>query len=159
MDKLKIRRYKSSDKAIVWELHQLGLAEIGAKVRHGSSWDTDMDNIESVYFPGGDFLIGEYEGKVVCMGAFKKLTDNVAELKRMRVHPTFQRRGFGQAILEELEKRARKMSYRKLVLDTSDKNIKANYFYKKNGYKEIKRGILHTRDTTFRIVFYEKELI
>lgn len=72
----------------------------------------------------------------------------------MRVHPDFQRRGFGQAILQELEKRAKKMGYKKVILDTSQKNIKSNNFYKKNGYKETGRKIVHKN---YHAIFYEKE--
>lgn len=158
MQKLKIRRYKKEDNPVVWELHQLGLAEIGGKASHGSPWDKDMDNIENTYLKEGDFIIGEYEGRVVSMGAFKKINNVLAELKRMRVHPDFQRRGFGQAIIEELEKRARKMGYRKVVLDTSERNFKAKNFYQKNGYKEFKRDTLNIRNGTFHVIFYEKEL-
>ena len=36
----------------------------------------------------------------------------------MRVHPEFQRRGFGQRILEALEKRAKELGYKEIQLDT-----------------------------------------
>jgi uncharacterized protein len=34
------------------------------------------------------------------MGAFKRISEDRAEIKRIRVHPDFQRRGFGQQMLE-----------------------------------------------------------
>ena len=158
MEDLKIRRYKSTDNPVVWELHQLGLVEIGGKAWRGSPWDKDMDNIEDTYLKNGDFIVGEYKGRVVAMGAFKKITNKLAELKRMRVHPDFQRKGFGQAIIENLEERARKTGYRRIILDTSERNFKAEKFYLKNGYKEIKRGTLHVRNKIFHVIYYEKKL-
>ena len=47
-------------------------------------------------------MVGLYEDQVVAMGALT-VSDNKAEIKRMRVHPDYQRRGYGQAILEQLQ--------------------------------------------------------
>lgn len=90
----------------------LGLGQHGVKPIPGP-WDKDLNDIENIYLKGGDFIVGELEGKVIAMGAFKRKDEEAAEIKRMRVHPDFQGRGFGQAILEELEKRAKKMGYKK----------------------------------------------
>ena len=154
MDKLKIRRYKASDNPIVWELHWLGLSELGIEPIPGPL-DHDFNNIEEIYLKNGDFLVGEIDGKVIAMGAFKKINEEVAELKRMRVHPDFQGRGFGQAILEELEKRVRKLGFKRMILDTSKGWFKAQKLYKKNGYIEIGRNNLSAR---YNAIFYEKQL-
>lgn len=155
MLKLQIRRYQISDLPVVWELHTLGLAEIGANPSYGSSWDKDLDDIENIYLKEGDFIVGEYQGRVVAMGAFKKISNEIAEVKRIRVHPDYQRRGFGQIIIEELEERAKKLGYKKLVLDSSPKWKKAQKFYRKNGYIEVKRGLIANK---YAAIFYEKEL-
>ncbi len=155
MDKLKIRRYRKEDDSVVWELHKLGLAEIGVKLLRNGLLDKDLRDVEGIYLNGGDFIVGEYQGKVVAMGAFKRNDDAVAELKRMRVHPDFQSRGFGQAILDELEKRARKLGFKKIILDTSKGWIKAQNLYRKNGYIEMGRNLLNKR---YNAIFYEKEL-
>ncbi|MBI2600112.1 GNAT family N-acetyltransferase [Candidatus Daviesbacteria bacterium] len=156
MQNIKIRRYEPKDHEAVWELHKLGLAEVGVKPYRHNRWNSDFDNIEDVYLKNGDFIVVEIEGKIVAMGAFKRITEEVAELKRMRVHPNFQRKGFGQAIIQELEKRAKKLAYKKMILDTGEKMKKAQSFYKKNGYRETGRKVL-TED--YHAIFYEKELI
>lgn len=46
---LKIRRYKSSDNPVVWELHRLGLAEIGVKPTPDNPLDKDLNDIENIY--------------------------------------------------------------------------------------------------------------
>ena len=61
MDKLKIRRYRPSDNPVVWELHRLGLAEIGVKPTPDNPLDQDLKDIENVYLKGGDFIVGEFE--------------------------------------------------------------------------------------------------
>jgi GNAT superfamily N-acetyltransferase len=42
------------------------------------------------------------------------VTDRVAEVERIHVHPAFQRRGFARLILIRLEDRARELGYRQV---------------------------------------------
>ena len=129
----------SSD--LVWNLHVLGLQKVGAYLGDGP-WDNDLHNIEDVYLHNrGEFLIGVYEGRIVAMGAFRKTTTELAEIKRMRVHSDFQGRGFGQMILDELETRALALGYTKLHLDTSVVQIAAQKLYLKNGFKETGKEV------------------
>ena len=103
---LEIRRYVSSDYEDVWNLHVSGFQKVGAYLGDGP-WDNDLHSIEDVYLHNrGEFLIGVYDGRIAAMGAFRKTTTELAEIKRMRVHSDFQGRGFGQMILDELETRA-----------------------------------------------------
>ena len=53
------------------------------------------------------------------MGGFIRTSDGEAEIKRMRVHSSYQRRRFGRAILEVLEDRARKLGVEVLHLETT----------------------------------------
>ncbi len=75
------------------------------------------------------------------MGALRKTSEELAEIKRMRVHSDFQDRGFGQIILDELETRALALGYTKLHLDTSVVQIAAQKLYMKNGFKETGREV------------------
>ena len=138
---LEIRRYESSDYDEVWNLHVSGLQNVGAYLGNGP-WDNDLYNIEDAYLHNrGEFLIGIYEGRIVAMGAFRKTTTELAEIKRMRVHPDFQGRGFGQIMLDELEIRALALGYTKLHLDTSVKQAAAQKLYMKNGFRETGREV------------------
>lgn len=136
---LKIRQYQSSDREAVWNLHNMALSQVGAHLGPGP-WDDDFQNIEGIYIENvGDFLVGEYEGQVVAMGAIKRTSNKLAEIKRMRVHPCFQGRHFGTAILEALEKRAKELGYKALHLDTTVKQDVAQMLYRNHGFKETNR--------------------
>jgi GNAT superfamily N-acetyltransferase len=151
---LLIRRYLEADHARVLELHILGLEQFEASSPRGS-WDADVDDIEGVYLNNrGEFLVGELDGEVVAMGGFRQKTENVAELKRMRVHPRYQGRGFGQAILTELERRARALGYSSLFLDTLPTMAPARRLYAKNGF--VQTGT--KRVGRFEAILYEKAL-
>lgn len=103
-------------------------------------WEKDFDDIEGIYLHNqGDFLVGTIDNKIVAMGGLRKFDEQTVEVRRMRVDPDLQRKGYGQIILDALEKRANDLGYSILMLNTSAKQIPAQKFYEKNGYKEIKR--------------------
>lgn len=151
---LVIRRYQPHDLEEVWTLHNTALEDAGFNAGNGP-WDDDLRHVEASYLqPGGEFLVGTLDKLIVAMGAFKPIDGAKAELKRMRVHPRFQRKGFGQAILEALESLAAKAGYTSLHLDTPEGHLAAQRFYLKNGY--VQTGA--TKIGQFDALLYEKKL-
>ena len=151
---LTIRRYDERDREAVWLLHNIALQRVGVHLGNGP-WDDDLKQIREVYLDqGGEFLIGQYQNKLVAMGALRKTSEDRAEVKRMRVHPDYQGKGFGQAIYDQLENRARDLGYTTLHLDTSIKQQPAQKLYLKNGFSEVRRGMIQTLE----VIFYEKKL-
>jgi ribosomal protein S18 acetylase RimI-like enzyme len=149
-----LRRFEPVDERAVWELHNLGLAGTGAHLGNGP-WDEDLRSIQDSYLSdGGEFLVGVVDGTVVAMGALRHVTDSVAELKRMRVHPRFQRRGFGRQILLALEERARQLGYTKIRLDTGVLLTAAQRLYEGAGYRQVGRGTIAAVD----VIYFEKRL-
>jgi GNAT superfamily N-acetyltransferase len=139
---LELRRFDPSDARIVRELHELALTEAGARPDR-RRWDDDLDEIPATYLDdGGEFLVGIYDGRLVAMGALRHVTGTVAELKRMHVHPAFQRRGFGRLLLARLEDRARELGYRQLRLNTTFAQTAAQQLYANSGYRQVGRGQL-----------------
>lgn len=131
---LTIRRYQLADQEAVWSLHNLALREAGAYAGNGP-WDDDLRHVEAAYLSsGGEFLVGTLEGRVVAMGGLRRRSAEVAEVKRMRVHPGVQRRGYGRAVLAALERRARQLGYVRLVLDTTTRQRAAIALYQGHGF-------------------------
>lgn len=151
---LELRRFEDADQPAVWELHNLGLDGTGAHLGNGP-WDDDLRSISNSYLDdGGEFLVGVVSGRVVAMGALRHITDSIAEVKRMRVHPGYQRRGFGRQILAALEDRARELGYTKLTLDTGIVLTAARELYETAGYREVGRGRIRAVD----VIYFEKRL-
>jgi ribosomal protein S18 acetylase RimI-like enzyme len=149
---LEIRRYQETDNQVVWELRHLALGPTGAFLRD-DKWDEDLHDIQNRYLNnGGEFLLGVLDNKIVCMGAFRTKSDTLAEIKRMRVLPGYQRRGFGQIILHKLEEKALQLGYKEMCLDTTTRQIAAQKLYEKNGFIEVRRGKL----AEFELIFYHK---
>lgn len=109
---------------------------------------------QSICSPGGEFLVGLYRGRIVAIGGLQPAGGESAKIRRMRVHPEFQRRGFGQAILNRLESRAATLGFRKLVLDTSFLLKGALRFYPKNDYHKTDEQVRGND----RLIFFEKNL-
>jgi GNAT superfamily N-acetyltransferase len=151
---LVLRRYQSSDHSAVFELHNLALSQVGANAGPGP-WNDDLNHIEETYLQEGDFVVGFINGKLVAMGALRSTSPARAEIKRMRVHPDYQRRGFGQQILTHLEQKARDLGCKVLHLDTTDRQVAAQQLYLKNGYAEVGRK----EWKGMNVIFYEKNLL
>ncbi len=154
VDGFRIRPYLSEDQESVWDLHNMALSQAGAHAGEGS-WDDDLRDIENVYLENeGTFLVGLGAEKLIAMGGLKFVSKEVAEIKRMRIHPDYQRRGFGSLLLQALECEAQKLGYRKLILDTTSIQVAAQILYHKFGYKQI--GISESQG--FVVLSYEREL-
>ena len=124
-------------------MHERALIDTDAFLFGHGEWDEDLKNIPAVYSKaGGAFFVAEFEGEVVGMGTLKRVSDNTAEVKRMRVSPEHQGQGLGTRLLELVENKAKELGYKELILDTSDRQKAAIHIYKKHGYKEYKRGFL-----------------
>lgn len=158
-----LRRYTSADQEAVEHLHVFAIQQVGAYLGRGP-WDDDVYAIEEVYLKQrGEFLVGECDGLVVAMGALKYTSPGRAEIKRMRVHPEYQGRGYGQLMLDELEARARALGYQTLHLDTSILQIPAQRLYEKNGFREAGRDtyLQEAGGDTYQqleVILYEKQL-
>jgi ribosomal protein S18 acetylase RimI-like enzyme len=146
---LTIRRYTAADREAVADLHAAAMVAAGTFAGRGP-WDADIDDVERTYFTCGDFLVGHAGGVLVAMGALRPpAPDSVAlaaadealpggraaELKRMRVHPDHQGRGYGEEILVALLARCSELGYERAVLDTTAKSTAAIGLYRKHGFQ------------------------
>ena len=140
---------------LAWNLHVLAIKAVSDYLYVSGAWENDLLDIPKNYLDsGGEFLVAELNGQIIAMGAFRKITDSLAEIKRMRVHPDFWRQGFGQTILTRLERIAREKGYTTLTLDTTIHQAAAQALYIRNNYQEKRRE----KRGTFDLIFYEKRL-
>lgn len=70
-------------------------------------------------------------------GAIKEYDNNAMEIKRMFTSIESRGKGIASLILNELEKWARELLYKKCILETGIKQPEAIGLYEKNGYKLI----------------------
>jgi hypothetical protein len=103
---LDLRRYEERDGPSVWRLHDEGLRQTGVHAGDGPG-DDDLRSVAATYLTDdGEFLVGLIAGAVVAMGALRRVSSTVAEVKRMRSTPAFGVADSGRAVLQGLEARA-----------------------------------------------------
>ena len=101
-------------------------------------FEEELEVLEEMYGPpsGAILLIADGAGAFGCIG-IRKISDSVAEIKRMYVRPLEQRRGAGKLLLEKALEIAREYHYSVVRLDSLDHMKAAINLYKKAGFYEI----------------------
>jgi GNAT superfamily N-acetyltransferase len=151
---LSIRRFQPTDAAAVWSLHNRALSGTKAHVGNGP-WDDDVQEPQSHYLDrGGEFLVGFIGEKLVAMAAYLPLDAKTVQVKRMRVVPEGQRKGYGKRILGKLESLASRQGYTNITLDTTREQVAAQQLYLAAGYVIVGHG----RSGRFETVLFEKKL-
>ncbi|KAA9406492.1 GNAT family N-acetyltransferase [Haloarcula hispanica] len=171
---IQLRSYDDRDADAVWCLHEWAMRATGNDPSDipGTS---DLQNIETRYFDtGGAFLVGvvpdadddlpqTFDGGLTAMGGFlpnevghadERTVPGAAELHRMRVAPSRQRRGYGRSLLDKLEQQVVEQGYEVLLATTSQSQPAAVAFYRDEGYQEVDQST----QGEYELVHFEKRL-
>lgn len=149
-----IRRYSALDTDDLWRIHLLVISEANVEPTHQHYHDI-LHIPEQYLVNGGEFLVGiGNDGVIVAMGGLKMIGEGKAEIKRLRVHPSHQKKGYGQQILSGLEQKAKELGIHHLVLDTLSNQEGAQKFFAKNSYLQKGAAIMDG----FNVLLYEKTL-
>lgn len=97
------------------ELVRLHLEAMHANSPPGSVFALDLPRLKA---PGVTFWTAWSGASIAGMGALKDLGDGTGEVKSMRTHPAFLRRGVGAALLEHIIGVARARGMKRLSLET-----------------------------------------
>jgi GNAT superfamily N-acetyltransferase len=87
--------------------------------------------------PDGLFLVGLAGAEPVATGGWRRLTPELAEIKRMFVLDRARRRGFARLVLAELERTARSAGISRMVLNTGIHQPEAIALYESSGYAQV----------------------
>lgn len=71
-----------------------------------------------------------------CIG-LRKIDDENCELKRMYIRPQFRRQGLADLLLRQLISDARKIGYRRILMDTFPFLETAIRLYQRHGFREV----------------------
>lgn len=149
-----IRRYQARDHEQVLTLHKEALVSVDAYMGEGP-WDKDLIRIKTSYGIGrGVLLVAELQGRIIAMGAFRRVDDATAEIKRMRTLPSLQGLGIGTILLEKLLDLIQKENYTRVILEISARHLVAQKLYTRFGFKPFERQVIRGMSSTW----YEKFL-
>jgi GNAT superfamily N-acetyltransferase len=88
--------------------------------------------------PGdGAFVVAYLDEVAVGCGAVRRLDTSTAELKRMYVDPSARGQGIGRALVDALEREARRLGVTRIVLETGTRLAPAIKLYEGMGYARI----------------------
>ena len=99
--------------------------------------EQDIQSIDKFLPPYGRLMLAIHQGQVCGLGSLKSINEEIGEIKRMYVDPTFRRIGAGKAILECLLVEAKKAGYKKVRLDSPKFMDKAHSLYRRFGFRDI----------------------
>lgn len=85
----------------------------------------------------GAFVVAYVDETAVGCGAIRRLDEATAELKRMYVDPSVRGRGIGRALVDALEREARRLGVTRIVLETGTRLTPAIRLYESMGYARI----------------------
>lgn len=68
-------------------------------------------------------------------GCLREIDTETTEVKRMFVLPSERKKGIASLVLTELEKYAKELGYKKIILETGDKLTEAINLYQKHKYE------------------------
>ena len=154
MPRWNVRRYRPTDAEAVWELHVRDLSTV--LPLFSEDWARDLHDVERVFFPTGDFLVGEVDGDLVTMGGFLPEDDDTARLMRVRVCPDWEDDGVVDDLIADLERSAGERGYDRIELDTNQRLEQRNRVVEARGYELVDRKPLP--EWGVDILFYEKSL-
>jgi len=119
-------------------------------------FEEELQQLKSMYSDsvGGIILCSVSNSFTGCV-AIRKITGDIAELKRMYVQPAQRHKGIGKKLLEEAVLLAKKCNYKYIRLDTLSNMTPAINLYKSQGFYEI--GAYYNNPVS-TAVYFEKQL-
>ncbi len=137
---MRLIRYRPEYREPMLSLHRSALEGFALGMDRQQD-EADLMAVEEFYLvKGGEFLLGFVGGELIAMGGFKRLSNGVAELRRMRIACDLQGQGYGTVLLHELERRAVEIGVRTLTLQAARRRPLTLEFYRKHGYQETGKG-------------------
>lgn len=94
------------------------------------------EEVPGVYSPpGGRLLLATYGAEISGCAAFRRMTPEICELKRMYVRPEFRGKRIGWQLADSLIRMARQVGYRRMRLETTTYLEKAIALYSAVGFQ------------------------
>ena len=120
------------------------------------NFDEELKIINSMYGSPTGCLLLVYDNELpVACAAYRKIGEDICELKRMYIKPDYRRKGIGQEIVNILCTRSKLNGYRIMRLDTLDIMTPAIKLYSNNGFYKIEA---YYHNPNEGVVYMEKSL-
>ena len=95
-----------------------------------------LESYKGLKPPQGVLFILKVDEAVAGMGAIKKLSESVGELKSMFIRPEYRGNGYGKVMVSQLMEAGREFGCDTFRLDTSKFMVTAQHIYRQAGFQE-----------------------
>ena len=120
------------------------------------NFDDELNQLRTMYsFPEGTILLAKENDIFIGCVAVRKKENDIAELKRMYIKPSYRQKGIATMLLENSLLIATTLGYKKIRLDTLANMTPAINLYKQHGFYEIEPYYFNPEENA---VFFEKLL-
>ncbi len=160
VEQIHVRPWEDADFPNAVILNREAEEHIGIGSESGD-WRRDMVGISETFAgSGGEFLVGHLEAEMVVMGGFKRLSQTIAEVKRMRVTPQLQGQRIGPWFLGILEADMKNIGLKESAVSTLSTQTAALKLYSRAGYFETGREELTDGpEKGFVVVSFSKNFV
>jgi len=145
-DDLEVRPAGLADQPAIAGLYTQGIDE---GLVPSNDTGADIDHLASSYL-GEDglsgFWVAELGGRIVGMVGLLRMSDDAAELRRLRVDSRHRRRGIGTRLLEQAVAFCQHHGYLKVVLDVRIDRGPAISLFEKFGFKHARTRAVDGRE-------------
>jgi GNAT superfamily N-acetyltransferase len=97
----------------------------------------DVEKIDKFLPPNGRLILAFVDNKACGIGCLKRINDEIGEIKRMYVAPSFRNIGTGKSVLQALLNAAKEAGYKKVRLDSPKFMEAAHSLYRSIGFTAI----------------------
>lgn len=97
----------------------------------------DIEMIAKFLPPDGRLMLAFIDGNACGIGCLKSINEEIGEIKRMYVDPSYRNIGAGRAILQSLLSAAKETGYKKVRLDSPKFMEAAHSLYRSFGFAAI----------------------
>ena len=97
----------------------------------------DIKKIDKFLPPNGRLMLAFVDENSCGIGCLKSINEEIGEIKRMYVDPSFRQIGAGRAIVKALLNAAKEAGYKKVRLDSPKFMEAAHSLYRSVGFRDI----------------------
>lgn len=100
--------------------------------------EQELATLPGIYAPPtGGLLLARYDDQPAGCIALKGHDDGIAELKRLYVRPGMRGHNIGRRLVASLIDEARRLGYRRLILDSHASMTSAHALYRAAGFRDV----------------------
>lgn len=119
-------------------------------------FEKELEEIAVQYAPpSGGIILCRVGNDIAGCAGIRRITENMAELKRMFIRPAWHGKGFGRQLLDRSLQLAKQLHYPAIRLDTLPSMKSALGLYRAAGFEEIAP---YYHNPNAGVIFMEKKL-